>query len=109
MNDFIEEIDKEYPGILSDPLCASWVGEGWQPIVWGLCGMIAAANKEYQDNENVPQIKIDQIKEKFGQLRFYTTLLHDKFDYISRAIISAEIMSIYVCEGTGKAKKGIVK
>jgi hypothetical protein len=46
----------------------------------------------------VPQVTLDQVKEKFGTLRFYYT---GGDDYISGMVSLAESMSGVTCEGCG--------
>jgi hypothetical protein len=46
----------------------------------------------------VPQVTLDQIKEKFGTLRFYYT---GGDDYIDGMVRMAESMSGVICEGCG--------
>jgi hypothetical protein len=41
-------------------------GDGWYDILDNLCGAIASYG-------NAEDVMVDQIKEKFGQLRFYVT------------------------------------
>ena len=49
--------------------------------------------------ELVPQVTLDQVKEKFGTLRFYYT---GGDDYISGLVSMAESMSGVTCEECGK-------
>jgi hypothetical protein len=49
--------------------------------------------------EPVPQVTLDQVKEKFGTLRFYYT---GGDDYISGLVSMAESMSGVTCEECGK-------
>ena len=48
--------------------------------------------------ELVPQVTLDQVKEKFGTLRFYYT---GGDEYISGMVTMAEAMSGCTCEGCG--------
>lgn len=49
--------------------------------------------------ESIPQVTLDQVKEKFGTLRFYYT---GGDDYISGLVSMAESMSGITCETCGK-------
>ena len=49
--------------------------------------------------DSVPQVTLDQVKEKFGTLRFYYT---GGDDYISGLVSMAESMSDITCETCGK-------
>jgi hypothetical protein len=48
--------------------------------------------------ELVPQVTLDQVKEKFGTLRFYYT---GGDNYIDGMVRMAESMSGVICEGCG--------
>jgi hypothetical protein len=49
--------------------------------------------------ESIPQVTLDQVKEKFGTLRFYYS---GGDDYISGLVSMAESMSGITCETCGK-------
>ena len=83
--------------------CMCWgfeCGDGWFPILNQLMGNI----QHHIDWKNkkevvVPQVTLDQVKEKFGTLRFYYT---GGDDYISGLVSMAESMSGVTCEECGK-------
>ena len=52
--------------------------------------------------ESIPQVTLDQVKEKFGTLRFYYT---GGDDYISGMVSLAESMSAVTCESCGNPGK----
>ena len=106
-----EELDKQlcekYPKLLADrhkpmtetAMCWGFdVGDGWYDLIDILCGSI----QNYIDNNNIPQITVSQVKEKFGTLRFYT---NGSNDLITGMIWMAERMSSRVCETCGKPGK----
>jgi hypothetical protein len=64
-------------------------GDGWFPIIRSLIGL---AKSTFQD------FHIQQIKEKFGGLRFYTYGGDEEFD---GAVRMAEKMSLLICENCG--------
>lgn len=66
-------------------------GDGWYDLIDYLCGAIAS----YGNSEDV---LVDQIKEKFGQLRFYTNYSDERIDGM---IWLAEHMSGHICEVCG--------
>jgi len=100
--------------------CMCWgfeCGDGWFNILDQLMGNIQHHidwkqkqhnwaiewNKEHPDElrevpELVPQVTLDQVKEKFGTLRFYYT---GGDDYISGMVTMAESMSGCTCESCG--------
>ena len=100
--------------------CMCWgfdCGDGWYNILNQLMGNIQHHidwkekqrnwniewNKEHPDEprvilESIPQVTLDQVKEKFGTLRFYYTGGDDIIDGMVRM---AESMSGVTCEGCG--------
>ena len=100
--------------------CMCWgfdCGDGWYNILNQLMGNIqhhidwkekqrnwnTEWNKEHPDElrvipESIPQVTLDQVKEKFGTLRFYYTGGDDVIDGMVRM---AESMSGVTCEGCG--------
>jgi hypothetical protein len=70
-------------------------GDGWYDILDNLCGSIASYG-------NADNVVIDQIKEKFGTLRFYVTGGDDMIDGM---IWMAEHMSGHICEVCGNRGK----
>ena len=72
-------------------------GDGWYNLIDDLCHCIEThiKSKWHQDELNVT---VDQVKEKFGALRFYVT----GSDYmIDGMICMAEYMSSRICEECG--------
>jgi hypothetical protein len=66
-------------------------GDGWYDLLDYTCGAIASYG-------NAEDVMVDQIKEKFGQLRFYVT---GGDDMIEGMIWMAEHMSGHICETCG--------
>jgi hypothetical protein len=111
-----EELDKQlcekYPKIFANrngdltETCMYWglsVGDGWYDLIDTLCENI----QSYIDNNSsetrvIPQVVADQVKEKFGTLRFYTSG-GDRL--IDGMIWFAESMSSRICETCGKPGK----
>jgi hypothetical protein len=74
-------------------------GDGWFQILNQLCNNIQHhLNWKNEDSEVVAQVVADQVKEKFGTLRFYYT---GGDDYISGLVSMAESMSGVTCEECG--------
>ena len=61
-----------------------------------LAGIIAGDFRKVP--ESIPQVKLDQVKEKFGTLRFYYT---GGDDYVRGLVSMAESMSAITCETCG--------
>lgn len=89
-------------------------GDGWYNILSALCGNIQShidwcnetrerllKNNPYNHSipDEVPQVVVDQVKEKFGTLRFYYSGGDDAIDGMVRM---AESMSAVTCEKCGK-------
>lgn len=110
---FSKRMEEKYPELFAEPYGGFCVGEGWWPIVETLCSQIDSytkwANRTRQarlkDNPNdlkvpdeVPQVKVQQIKEKFGGLRFY----YDGGDDFIRGLVTmAESWASKSCEDCG--------
>jgi hypothetical protein len=81
-------------------------GDGWFNILDQLMSNIQHYidwnnknfEKGYKQYKQVPQVTLDQVKEKFGTLRFYYTGGDDVIDGMVRM---AESMSAVTCEQCG--------
>jgi hypothetical protein len=103
MNKYPELFHKKEDGSL-ECLCGVWVPEGWETIVDELCGCIHDyTTKTYRlkNGEKVypPAVKIDQIKEKFGGLRFYYFGGDDQVDGM---VTFASYLASKTCEVSGE-------
>ena len=91
------------------PAIASWVPEGWAPLVEELFRKLEAM----LDDEQAARFEIRQIKEKFGSLRVYAQLhpgpgatelsegdapLHQ---HVIRLVHEAEKCTLHVCDSCG--------
>lgn len=75
-------------------------GEGWFNILDNACRNIQShIDWQNKKEEKVSQLIADQIKEKFGTLRFY---YHGGDEYTAGIISMAEAMSATTCETCGK-------
>lgn len=70
-------------------------GKGWKKLYQPIIDYIDEYNKEHEDKP----IKIHQIKEKYGQLRFYTNFYTEELE---KMIDKAEEESEHTCEYCGK-------
>lgn len=69
--------------------------EGWFDLIWKLCEDIDVI----VNRESLTDFRVDQIKEKFGGLRFYVDGANKEvFDLIN----NAEVKSFKTCEICGK-------
>jgi len=65
-----EKITKDFPEIYSDCFDYNFsIGEGWYKIVYDLTEAINNINKN---------VKVLQVKEKFGELRFYISIPNEE-------------------------------
>ena len=89
--EWIAEIKRRYPAMFEGIERYNFsCGEGWRPILEGLCASIAAMN--------LPELRVVQIKEKFGGLRFY---VHNANSAVHAAIDAAEREAAKICEECG--------
>lgn len=74
-------------------------GDGWFDLVDTLCRNIQShIDNNSRSGHEIPQVTVDQVKEKFGTLRFYCT----GGDELIRGMIwFAESMSSRLCETCG--------
>jgi len=85
-------------------------GDGWYNILNLLMSNIQHHidhnnknfEKGYTQYKQVPQVTLDQVKEKFGTLRFYYT---GGDDYVRGLVSMAESMSAVTCESCGNPGK----
>jgi hypothetical protein len=82
--------------------CMCWgfeCGDGWFDILNQLMGNIQHhIDWKNRTEEVVPQVVLQQVKEKFGTLRFYYT---GGDDYVRGLVSMAESMSGVMCETCG--------
>jgi hypothetical protein len=94
MNPYLTQIllDK-YPKLFSNGQFWGFeCGDGWYDILDNLCGAIKEHTYDGDD------LYVDQVKEKFGRLRFY---LSREDDVIHGMVTLAEYMSGQICETCG--------
>ena len=78
------------------PPCGVGHGDGWTDLIDTLCCTLT----EWGDDDEKNGIRVAQIKEKFGGLRFYVDGIPSEWQ---RGVIAlAESMSFKICEECGK-------
>lgn len=104
IDDYSAKIQKDYDENRADQpgwpleLFGIECGEGWYGIIAALIRYIEDYNEK---NTDVEPIRVQQIKEKFGELRFYTNYYtHDLNELISEA----EEVAWNTCETCGSTK-----
>jgi hypothetical protein len=104
---FANKMETAYPKIFMGKYGGFAVGAGWYPILEKLCANIQHhIDWKNRESEVVPQVVVEQIKEKFGGLRFY---YQGGDDYISGLVSMAESYADIACEdcgGIGKRRSG---
>ena len=80
-------------------------GEGWYDLLDQLCTDIEKELKRTNDDKEEYPFQINQIKEKYGGLRFYVGSANDK---VYKMIDEAEKKSYTICEECGKPGKEYV-
>ena len=109
MNEKLDELlCQRYPKMMVNreksmmETCMCWgfeCGDGWFNILDQLMGNIQHhIDWKNKNDEVVHQVTLDQVKEKFGTLRFYYT---GGDDYIDGMVTMAESMSGVTCEECG--------
>ena len=95
--DFYDKLKSDFP--LMYERGDIYVGEGWQPIIFSLSSCIQSHLDWVNRNSlEVAQVKVTQIKEKFGGLRFY---YDGGDDYIDGLVSMAELWASNTCEVCG--------
>lgn len=95
-------------GLGPNKTCMFWgidTGDGWFQLIWDLCMDITNYQKDHPEIFNdieMGPIQAEQVKEKFGGLRFYTNYGDDKvYEFIGKA----EKRSYETCEICGEPGK----
>ena len=78
-----------------EPCCGFYIGYGWWPRIKKLCEDIT----EVLNHSKCSGFMVDQVKEKFGGLRFYVSNDNDE---IKSLIYEAESDCSKICETCGK-------
>lgn len=102
---FQKYMESEFPELYKDKKFGGFcVGEGWRSLIIELSSVISSYIKweTTQNNKDIKPIEIQQIKEKFGGLRFY---YQGGDDYVRGAVRLAEEISYTRCETCGNAGK----
>lgn len=96
---FAKSMEERFPKMFEGKYGGFAVGAGWYPILESLCSNIQSHIdwREKQSNP-IPQVVVEQIKEKFGGLRFY---YQGGDDEISGMVRMAEAWADRSCEECG--------
>jgi hypothetical protein len=98
---FAKRMEETYPKMFSNPYGGFAVGAGWYPILETLCANIQShIDWRVKQGQDIAQVEVNQIKEKFGGLRFYYSGGDDE---ISGMVRMAEAWADIACEECGAA------
>lgn len=104
--DFAKKMEEQFPLMFENKYGGFAVGVGWWPIIESLCANIQShidwkqeQKDKYQRGKGCSQVVVEQIKEKFGGLRFYH---QGGDDYIYGMVRMAEAWADHSCEECGK-------
>lgn len=101
-DEFAKRMEEKYPKMFAGQYGGFAVGTGWWPIIETLCANIQSHtdwwNKNHEKHPVVEQVVVEQIKEKFGGLRFYYSGGDEKIQGMVRM---AEAWADRSCEECG--------
>ena len=102
-DEFEKSMHERFPKMFAEPYGGFAIGPGWWPILESLCEGIQSHidwwNKNREDRPVVEQVVVEQIKEKFGGLRFY---YQGGDDTIQGMVRMAEAWAAKHCEECGE-------
>ena len=103
--EFAKRMEEKYPKMFANPYGGFAVDKGWWPIIESLCANIQhhvdwkqEQKEKYSRGEGCEQVVVEQIKEKFGGLRFY---YQGGDDQIHGMVRMAEAWADHSCEECG--------
>jgi hypothetical protein len=98
---FVKRLEETYPKMFANRYGGVAVGTGWWPIIESLCANIQShIDWRVKQGQDISQVEVEQIKEKFGGLRFYYSGGDDE---ISGMVRMAEAWAGVACEECGAA------
>ena len=104
-DEFSKRMEDRFPKMFEEKYGGFAVGKGWWPLLETLCDAINSHTiwrTKKTDAEPIPQVVVEQVKEKFGSLRFY---YRGGDEYINGLTSMAEQMSSHMCEDCGAPGK----
>ena len=105
-DEFAKRMEARFSKMFARPYGGFAVDKGWWPIIESLCANIQHHidwwNTNRKERPVIEQVVIEQIKEKFGGLRFY---YQGGDDAIRGMVRMAEAWADHTCEECGKPGK----
>ncbi len=100
---FSQSMEHRFPKMFEGKYGGFAIGTGWWPIIESLCAnMQSHIDHKEKQGQAIPQVVVEQIKEKFGGLRFY---YQGGDDEISGMVRMAEAWANHSCEECGAPGK----
>jgi hypothetical protein len=107
---FAKRMEERFPKIFEGKYGGFAVGSGWYPIIEALCANIQShidwQNKNHEKHPVVTQVTVEQIKEKFGGLRFYYQGGDDNIHGMVRMAEAWADASCEECGAPGERRNG---
>ena len=104
---FAQRLEKSYPKMYAGKYGGFAVGKGWWPIIESLSENIQQHIEFANRTEKVcPQVVVEQVKEKFGGLRFYYQGGDEQIHGMVRMAEAWAGMACENCGGIGKRRGG---
>jgi hypothetical protein len=107
---FSKKMEEQFPLMFANKYGGFAVGKGWYPILEALCSNIQHHidwwNKNHEKHPVVPQVVVEQIKEKFGSLRFYYQGGDDNVHGMVRMAESWASVTCEECGAPGERRNG---
>ena len=104
---FAKRMEEKFPKMYSGKYGGFAIGKGWWLLIEQLSFTIQThIDNAHKHGRECEQVVVEQVKEKFGTLRFY---YQGGDDFIAGAVWLAENMTDHLCEvcgGIGKTRKG---
>lgn len=101
-NELFEEFKAEWPRMFRSVACGFYLPKAWTHILWAVCQEI---ERELKCDDECPLVDVQQVKSKFGGLRFYFTGGNAN---ISAIVRMAEVLSSKTCGTCGITSKSII-
>lgn len=92
MSPLQQKFADRWPDWFAKVRCGFYLPNGWEQLVWTLCETLSEGRTPYE-------MQVEQVKEKFGGLRFYYTA-QDRNE-IDLAVNLAERLSQKTCQQCG--------
>ena len=104
---YAKRMESRFPKMYGGKYGGFAIGEGWYPLIEKLSETIQNhIDHQQKQGNDCPQVIVQQVKEKFGTLRFY---YDGGDDFVHGAVWLAESMTGMLCEtcgGLGKRREG---